>query len=337
MYPQLKKAAKLSLLFGSVICRDMRLLGACSVCAGEVKRWIPCCLRGVDKHVDATDLVSPCLGEIIIIPGTAAEWCWKTGAQQMWGLVRNFICHCTLHQTSLLIRSPWIRQGIWTVCSWTDRMMSFCVIGTQTHTCDTHSSIFFQACLSIITRMAWMYLCYWEALGAITPSSGCFDLQENEHRGSALHTLHQQHDCSPPFELFVPHSCTSSLSAHLCLTMVIHHSLLCLTIHVCIYSTYLSKHMIESSVHSSCALIGMTSHKLQNQWSAEELSRLFNHLHSEQMQRKCSTLDPFILSSFNTKSWINQYFYMNNSSSYKVQCKQMFFYSAQQNFLASFC
>lgn len=35
------------------------------------------------------------------------------------------MCHCTLQQTSLLIRSPRIRRGIWTVCSGTDRMVAY--------------------------------------------------------------------------------------------------------------------------------------------------------------------------------------------------------------------
>lgn len=85
------------------------------------------------KHQCHTDLVSQSLGEIITVPGNA-EWRRKTRAQQMWGLVRNFICHCTLQQTSLLIRSPWIRAGIWTVCSWTDRMnVLLCSVLPTTH------------------------------------------------------------------------------------------------------------------------------------------------------------------------------------------------------------
>ncbi len=149
-----------------------------------------CCLLGVDSGVGGGDLVSPYLRDIIIVPGNA-EWCRKTGVQQMWGLVRNFICHGTLQQTSLLIGSPWIRLGIWTVCSWTDWMMSFCAL-IATHTCTrtrTHSSYaLFQACLSYFTPAACKYLCYKEALGAITPSSGCFNFHDKNM--GALHCTH---------------------------------------------------------------------------------------------------------------------------------------------------
>lgn len=96
-----------------------------------------CSPLGVDKCAKAAMLVSPCLGEITDVSG-AAERCGETGAQQMWGLVRNFICHCTLQQTSLLIGSPWITLGTWTLCSWMDRtdvrLCSHCHTHSRTET-----------------------------------------------------------------------------------------------------------------------------------------------------------------------------------------------------------
>lgn len=122
----------LSLLLCYIICRRGIVWCIQCVCLWSEKAN-SCCLLGADKLVDTTDLVSTDLWEIIIVSGKA-EWSRKTGAQQMWGLVRNFICHCTLRQTSLLIRSPWIRLGIWAVCSWTDWMVSFwAAITTRIH------------------------------------------------------------------------------------------------------------------------------------------------------------------------------------------------------------
>lgn len=135
-------------------CHTLFTVGLCNLwrcgTVGSIQcacRWSEkvnyCWFCGVDKRVSAMDLVSPCLWEIIIVPGNAG-WCTKTGAEQMWGLIRNFICYRTLQQISLLIRSPWIRLGIWTVCSWMDWLMSFCaLIATHTHA-HTPPPLYFQ-------------------------------------------------------------------------------------------------------------------------------------------------------------------------------------------------
>lgn len=74
------------------------------------------------------------------------------------------------------------------------------------------------------------------------------------------------------------HASRAPLEIRLCLTTVIHqsprrpvNSLICLTIHLCIDSAHLSKHIIDSSVYSLYALIGPTICK--NQWSTEEACR----------------------------------------------------------------
>lgn len=95
----------------------------------------------------------------------------------MWGLVRNFICHCTLQQTSFLIRSPWVTIGIctpsyeWT--EWCPFLHSLRRKSTHTH---THNALNLKTCLNFTICM--QHFCHWEAAGAITPSSGCFDLHE---------------------------------------------------------------------------------------------------------------------------------------------------------------
>lgn len=151
--------------------------------------------------------------------------------------------------------------------------MSFCAfIPTCTCTRTLSSSSLFQACLSYITPAACRYLCYWEAVGAITPSSGCFNMHEKKNMGSALHTLHQHMTTVSPCELFVPQSCTwskwlsgaTSLFNHsdLSVTLVTSQWLLCLTVHLCIDSAYLCKHVIDSPVCSLYALIALTSHNM---------------------------------------------------------------------------
>lgn len=77
------------------------------------------------------------------------------------------MCHCTLQQTSLLIRSPRIRRGIWTVCSGADRMMA----GPR----EPPRSL--SSCLHFLfqTRYKGMRVATLEgAFGAIPPSSGRF-------------------------------------------------------------------------------------------------------------------------------------------------------------------
>lgn len=143
-------------LFTAVLCNLQRhwiFQGVVIVFASEVKRWIHAVALVWTNASMPQTWCHRTSGEIIIVPGNT-EWCRETGARQMWGLARNFICHCTLQQTSLLIRSPWTGLGIWTVCSWTDWMMSFCApIATSAHTCtQTHTSTSkLQTCLSYIT------------------------------------------------------------------------------------------------------------------------------------------------------------------------------------------
>ena len=114
------------------------------------------CLPGVDKRLGATGPVSLSLRDIITIAGTA-EQCRKAGAQQMWGLVRDFICHCTLQQTSLLIRSPWIRRGIWTFCSWADWMVSFRALVANEH---QHAHTPLHLLKLHYIKISWRYPCH---------------------------------------------------------------------------------------------------------------------------------------------------------------------------------
>lgn len=102
-------------------------------------------------------------------------WCLAGG-----DLRKNFMYHCTLQQTSLLIRSPRIRRGIWTVSSGVDRMMS----SLPRPPCAkphvrflVYTFFFYLFIFTKGTRMATLE----GAFGAIAPSSGRFAHCEPRH------------------------------------------------------------------------------------------------------------------------------------------------------------
>lgn len=203
-------------------------------------------------------------GEIIIVPGNA-EWCRETGVRQMWGLVRNFICHCTLQQTSLLIRSPWTRLGIWTVCSWTDRMVSFCApVNTGTHI-HTHSHF-----TSISNLLKWYY-----TKGMQIAVTGRL-LELSLHLVAVWTRMRKAWGLSnrSHWELFAPHSVPQKIrlfnnGVHQSPQCSIN-SLLCLTIHL--LTAHLSKHAIDSIVYSLYVLSGLTGHNIKKSvehWGAQ--------------------------------------------------------------------
>ncbi len=83
-------------------------------------------------------------------------------------------------------------------------LCSHCCTHTRTHS----SSTLVQACLSKITLMSCRYLCYWEAVGAITPSSGCFN--SHEKNMGALRCTH----CTSSMTVVPPVSFLFHIHAH---------------------------------------------------------------------------------------------------------------------------
>ena len=140
---QWKSAIRLSC---SLICKDTWLVGSVhSLCRWREEVDV-CRLLGVDKHFVHRTWCCRARGKRF------SPWVTLSDAERLkHSRCGDFIFQCTLQQTSLLIRSPWITQGIWTVCSWANWMMPFfCSHGrTLTQTC-TRSS-FFRLVILLIT------------------------------------------------------------------------------------------------------------------------------------------------------------------------------------------
>lgn len=172
-------------------------------------------------------------------------------------LRKNFICHCSLQQTSLLIRSLRIHTGIWTVSLGVDRIMSsvprppratptFAFLSTP------FIFLFFLQPRYKGTRMATLE----GAFGAISPSSG--------RRAHCELPPPCSHPGGPPSRDRLPSiTCLSSLSLHFFVLGSFMHWL----------HTPHPKHAIDFRPHSLYALIGRrllnVERKKKNQYNAK--------------------------------------------------------------------